>query len=948
MPEYLPIQAHYHAYRLTVAGTTEDAFTRSLTSARVEMNPHQVDAALFALKSPYAKGVLLADEVGLGKTIEAGLVMSQKWAEHKQRILLVVPAALRKQWQQELFEKFSLKSHILEAKIYNDMKKTGQARPFDVGGGVLICSYEFAARKTDDIRKAKWDLVVFDEAHRLRNVHRKNTAKGAKALKQATEGLFKILLTATPLQNSLMELYGIVSMIDDTHFGGENAFRAQYVGASATPASQEILRERLKLICHRTLRRQVQEAGHINFRQRHAVTFKFEPYDEETTLYEMLSEYLQDTDTIAYGGRNNALVVLQARKMLGSSTRAVAAYLATLLDRLRRKERAASDMTDDLEDAFEEDRETADDEDEIGEDGIIDPVKLAVEIAHVEAMHNLAVRIGSNAKGEKLVQNLPGVLDQIRDKGGKRKAVIFTESVRTQNYLRDLLTANGYIGQIVLMNGSNNDDDSKEIYAAWKERHAGTDRISGSKTADMKAAIVEAFKSDDKTILIATESGAEGINLQFCSLLINYDLPWNPQRVEQRIGRCHRYGQLVDVTVVNMLNMKNRAEARIHELLEHKLHLFEGVFGSSDEVLGILTDGIDFEKEVLRIVQSCRSADEADREFDELTARIQDSIDADLAVARAKVLENMDADVVAKLHRRNEALAQILPEFKQRLLMVAKAELPDADFPAPDSESFGWDGKQWTTKWPLADENDWQFFRVNEGLGSDLIERAKARRANDGAEVVRFNPTSYPYAGQLGGVVELAGQSGWLRAFKAIMPTPGSEREEIIVIGETDGGELVRPAVCDKMMMAPAQSDGRMEEGVPHDRLTQLQDFEFGHFSERMKQENYAWLIEEEERLGRYARDMEIEIEAQIATLDEELKDLNRQKLSPHLGMEEKVAVMRDIRKKETARDELKMSQFEAKKKIGKEINERLDEFSDLLDRQPRVEELFTLRWSVA
>ncbi|WP_420137928.1 SNF2-related protein [Sphingomonas sp.] len=947
MSEYLPIQAHYHAHRLTVAGTAEDAFTRSLTSARVEMNPHQVDAALFALKSPYAKGVLLADEVGLGKTIEAGLVISQKWAEHKQRILLVVPASLRKQWQQELFEKFSIKSHILEAKTYNDMKKGGQHRPFEVGGGVVICSYEFAARKADDIRRPKWDLVIFDEAHRLRNVHRKNTAKGAKALKQATEGFFKILLTATPLQNSLMELFGIVSMIDDTHFGGENAFRAQYAGAAATPASQEILRERLKPICNRTLRRQVQEAGHINFRQRHAVTFQFEPYDEETTLYEMLSEYLQDTGTIAYGGRNNALVVLQARKMLGSSTRAVARYLETLLERLRSKQRATPDMTDDLEDAFEEDRETLDDEEEFDEEPI-DPAKLAAEIAHVEAMRDLAVRIGSNAKGEKLVQNLPDVLDQIRDKGGKRKAVIFTESVRTQNYLRDLLTANDYAGQIVLMNGSNNDDDSKEIYAAWKERHAGTDRISGSKTADMKAAIVEAFRSDDKAILIATESGAEGINLQFCSLLINYDLPWNPQRVEQRIGRCHRYGQLVDVTVVNMLNMKNRAEARIHELLEQKLHLFEGVFGSSDEVLGILTDGIDFEKEVLRIVQSCRSADEADREFDELTARIQDSIDADLAVARAKVLENMDADVVAKLHRRNEALAQILPEFKQRLLMVAKAELPDADFPAPDSESFGWDGKQWTTKWPLADENDWQFFRVNEGLGSDLIERAKARASNDGAEVVRFDPANYPYAGQLGGVVELAGQSGWMRAFRAIMPTPGAEREEIIVVGETDGGELVTPAVCDKMMMAPAQSDGRMEEGVPHDRLTQLQDFEFGHFSERMKQENYAWLIEEEERLGRYARDMEIEIEAQIATVDDELKDLNRQKLSPHLGMEEKVAVMRDIRKKEAARDELKMSQFEAKKKIGKEINERLDEFSDLLDRQPRVEELFTLRWSVA
>jgi superfamily II DNA or RNA helicase len=947
MSEYLPIQGHYHAHRLTASATAEDAFTRSLTSARVEMNPHQVDAALFALKAPYAKGVLLADEVGLGKTIEAGLVISQKWAEQKKRILLIVPASLRKQWQQELFDKFSLRSHILEARTYGDLKKSGQVRPFETGGGILISSYEFAARKADEIHAIRWDLVVFDEAHRLRNVHRKNTAKGAKALKQAVDGAFKILLTATPLQNSLMELYGIVSMIDDTHFGGENAFRTQYAGAS-TPASQEMLRERLNSICHRTLRRQVQEAGHINFRQRHAVTFKFEPYDQETTLYEMLSAYLQDTDTIAYGGRTNALVVLQARKSLGSSTRAVASYLDTLLQRLISKQRASSDMTDDFEDSFDEEREVLDDDDADGSDEPpIDPVKLAAEITLVEAMRDLAQSIGINAKGEKLVHNLPGVLDEIKGKGGKRKAVIFTESVRTQKYLNQLLTDNGYAGQIVLMNGSNNDDDSRKVYTEWKERHAGTDRISGSKTADMKAAIVEAFKSDDKTILIATESGAEGINLQFCSLLINYDLPWNPQRVEQRIGRCHRYGQLVDVTVVNMLNMKNRAEARIHELLEQKLHLFDGVFGSSDEVLGILTDGIDFEKEVLRIMQKVRSDEQADREFDELTARIQDSITADLEAARAKVLENMDADVVAKLHRRNEALAQIVPEFKQRLLMLAKAELSDAIFPQPDSEDFSWDGKQWTTKWPLADENDWQFFRANEGLGNDLIERAKARALGGGAEAITFDPAAYAYAGQLGGVVELAGQSGWLRAFKAVMPTPGSEREEIIVVGETDGGEMVSPTVCDKMMLAPALSVGQADD-IPAARLSQLQDFEFGHFSERMKQDNYKWLIEEDERLNRYARDMEIEIESQIAALDVELKDLQRQKLSPSLGMEEKVALMREVKKKNDARDDLKMSQFEVKKQIGKEITDKLDAFSELLNKEPRLEELFTVRWTVS
>lgn len=945
MSGYLPVQGTYHAHKLTVAGNGEDAFTQSLTSARVEMNPHQVDAALFALKSPFAKGVLLADEVGLGKTIEAGLVMSQRWAERRRRVLLVVPASLRKQWQQELFEKFSIKSVILDAKTYGDQRRGGVPRPFETKDAVVIVSYEFAARKADDVRAVAWDLVVFDEAHRLRNVHKKG-AKRAKVLKEAVDGRFKILLTATPLQNSLTELYGIVSMIDEMHFGGEHAFRAQYMGANATPASQQILRDRLKPICHRTLRRQVQEAGHINFRQRHAVLFQFEPYDVETELYEQLSEYLQDPDTIAYGTRTNALVILQARKSLGSSTAAVAGYLDTLLERLRRKERASAEMTDDFEDGFEEEKEELDDENgEVAEP--IDPIKLAAEIAHVEGMRDIARGIGVNGKGEKLIANLPAVLDEIEAKGGQRKAVIFTESVRTQRYLNQMLAENGYAGRIALMNGSNNDPESRAIYEAWKVKHAGTDRISGSKTADMKAAIVEAFKGEDKTILIATESGAEGINLQFCSLLINYDLPWNPQRVEQRIGRCHRYGQLVDVTVVNMLNLKNRAEARIHELLEQKLHLFEGVFGASDEVLGILTDGIDFEREVLRIVQSCRSADEADAEFDLLTARIQDSIDADMEATRAKVLESMDGDVVAKLHRRERALAEIVPEFQQRLLMVARAELPDARFPTPDAIWFDHEGQRWTTRWPMADEQGWQFFRVGEALGHEVVERAKVR-ALEAPESAIFDPAAYPYPGQLGGVVDLAGQSGWLRAFKAIMPVPDAEREEVLIVAETDDGEVIPAGVADKMMMAPAASNGPTDATAPSDRLDALRETEFAAFTDRVTKENYTWLVEKEEQLGRYARDREIEIEAQVAALDVEIKELERAKRAPGLSMEEKLARMRDIRKKETTRDDLKMSQFEAKRQVNADINRALDDLAALLDQKPRIEELFTLRWTVA
>jgi len=239
------------------------------------------------------------------------------------------------------------------------------------------------------------------------------------------------------------------------------------------------------------------------------------------------------------------------------------------------------------------------------------------------------------------VSALPNAMDQIVEKGGNRKAVIFTESVRTQRYLADLLSATGYAEDIVLLNGQNKDSASEAIYRDWLARHQGTDAVSGSKTADMKAAVVESFR-ERKSILISTESGAEGINLQFCSLVINYDLPWNPQRVEQRIGRCHRYGQKIDVTVVNFLNLKNRAEQRVFELLSQKFKLFEGVFGASDEVLGAIERGVDIERRILEIIQRARNETEINAAFDQLQAELQAQINDQVLDARKRLLENVD------------------------------------------------------------------------------------------------------------------------------------------------------------------------------------------------------------------------------------------------------------------------------------------------------------------
>jgi hypothetical protein len=241
-------QSAFFAHRITLEGVGDDALAQSLSTARVDMNPHQVDAALFALGSPLSKGVILADEVGLGKTIEASLVIAQRWAERRRRILLIVPASLRKQWSQELFDKFSLPSIIIESKSYNLAKKNGDARPFDQSDTIVITSYEFAATKADDIAQGRWDLVVYDEAHRLRNVYKQGTGLRAKRLRDATSSFFKILLTATPLQNSLMELYGLVSVIDEHFFGDESGFRSSYVGGGSANNGFLFLRKRLAVL----------------------------------------------------------------------------------------------------------------------------------------------------------------------------------------------------------------------------------------------------------------------------------------------------------------------------------------------------------------------------------------------------------------------------------------------------------------------------------------------------------------------------------------------------------------------------------------------------------------------------------------------------------------------------------------------------------------------------
>jgi SNF2 family DNA or RNA helicase len=529
----------------------------------------------------------------------------KKWAERKRRILIITPSNLRKQWHQELSEKFFLPATILESKSYNAALRSGRFRPFELTDSIVICSYQFARNKASDVHATPWDLVVIDEAHRLRNVYKPSNII-ANVLKQALAEKHKLLLTATPLQNSLLELFGLVSFIDEHAFGDLKSFRDQFASLTQEQVFKT-LKERLKPICHRTLRRQV--TAYVPYTKRLPLVEEFTPEETEDRLYALVSDYLRRDNLIALPSSQRSLMTLVLRKLLASSTFAIAGALDSITQRLKTQlglKEPATTLEEELDSDYEALEETAEewgnDEPEAASLSDADRAALAQEIADLESFSALATSITSNAKGKALLKALEVGFNRMAGMTppAPQKAIIFTESRRTQSYLLRVLAESPWASGIVLFNGSNTDERSKEIYARWLERHDGTDRISGSKTADMRSALVDYFR-EEGTIMIATEAGAEGINLQFCSLVVNYDLPWNPQRIEQRIGRCHRYGQKHDVVVVNFLNRKNAADKRVFELLSEKFQLFEGVFGASDEVLGAIESGVDFEKRIAGI-----------------------------------------------------------------------------------------------------------------------------------------------------------------------------------------------------------------------------------------------------------------------------------------------------------------------------------------------------------
>ena len=991
--------ARYFAHELTRRRPADsaDRLSMSLFDAAVDLNPHQIDAALFALRSPLSKGVLLADEVGLGKTIEAGLVLCQLWAERRRRLLVICPASIRKQWALELEEKFNLPTFILDRAAYREAVRRGNPTPFEANA-IVIVSLNFASAMQEEVRASPWDLVVIDEAHKLRNAYRPSNRMGQR-LRWALEDRRKLLLTATPLQNTLLELYGLSTLIDDHIFGDRASFQAQFGGPNGDQAE---LRRRLAGFTKRTLRNQVLE--YVRYTQRRALTQPFRPADDEQHLYEAVSDFLAREGTFSIPERQRTLTTLVLRKLLASSSIAIAGTLETMRARLldlRASLEASADAgapiedgegllrelieADELEDEYlDEPREVvlaavAEAEADPYVDGteesaaveaaqdllasaavaveappseaaavIIDRKRLDAEVTELEGYIAQARGIAVDEKSRALLTALETGFAEMDRTGAARKAVIFTESRRTQEYLAAFLDRSGYAGRTVTFSGTNTGPAATAIYEHWLAENRESGRSTGSRDIDVRTALIEHFR-DRADIMIATEAAAEGINLQFCSLVVNYDLPWNPQRIEQRIGRCHRYGQEHDVVVLNFLNERNEADRRVLELLSEKFRLFDGVFGASDEVLGTIESGVDFERRVLEIYQQCRTPEEIEAGFRLLQEAMDDSIRARLHETRQALFDHFDEDVHARLRLQLEGAREQLDRVGQMFwglttyVLRDRARFEDGattfDLLDPPGETIH-RGRYHLISKQNANVAGEFLYRLSHPLGEWAIDAGRALPTPDAT--VTFDITHH--GSRIADVERLRGHAGWLTLRRLTIDAFDTE-EHLLFSGLDEDGASLDQETCEKLFRCDGLVAGAAGEARPT-RLAADADRHVAATLARASEASQQLFHEERDRLDRWAEDVESGAQKALDDVKAQIRAVTREaRLAA--TVEAELALQKRRRDLEQQQRRQRQRIFEVEDEIREQRDSLIDQLEQRMRQRSAVEDLFTIRWRV-
>lgn len=948
--------AKYFAHELTRQrrGGGIDRIGQSLFDASVDLNPHQIDAALFALQNPLNKGVVLADEVGLGKTIEAGLVMAQYWAEKQRRIIVIVPAVLRRQWAAELEDKFNLPCQVLDARGWRSMRKKGIVDPFD-RAVVSIISYNFAVNMVDKLRLIPWDLVVIDEAHRLRNAHR-HSHKAGQAIRQAFGGQKKLLLTATPLQNSLLELYGLSTIIDEQLFGDRTSFRQQYMRDGG---DLQGLKERVQEFTQRTLRRQVNE--YVKYTERRAITLPFTPSADELKLYHLVSAYMQRTDAYGVPLQQRHLITLIARKLLSSSTAAITRTLESIIIRLQKLARQEQDESswfdallsnDDLDDEWFQVAEPENGIDQKRTEEEIDLQKLNAEIIELEQYVELGRRIISDAKSDALLTALEQGFERMAQVGAERKAVIFTESRRTQEYLLQFLESRGYLGKVITFSGSNNTAGIQAIYKRWLAEHRDTPKVVGSPAIDKRSAIIDHFRSDAE-ILLATEAAAEGVNLQFCSLVINYDLPWNPQRIEQRIGRCHRYGQKHDVVVINFLNKRNEADKRVLELLHDKFHLFDGLFGASDEVLGRIESGASFEKRIAQIYNQCRTTREIEAAFDALQQELEESISSRMEETREKLLEHFDEQIHELLKVQHVQAEQQLDRMQRMFWQLTKHQLHNQAVFNNDTLSFVLHtppgeniaaGEYVLIQKGQARPEHQYLYRLGHPLGEYVLDGA--RRLTTPLAQVHFDLSGHP--SKISVLEQAKGQQGWLELNLLSLRSFANEQYLVFTAISEDGSVL--DSEFSELLFrlhATLEADTLKISPTTDKLLSGTAKLQVQTALNKALDENNQYFQRERAKLDAWAEDLMLAAEHELEDVRMQIKQTRRDARLAQ-SLEDQKAAEENLKKLNRAQRRKREELFDVQDEIEAKRDLMIAALDKQMYQQSNTQLLFRIRWTIS
>nr|DAU96864.1 MAG TPA: Chromatin remodeling complex ATPase [Caudoviricetes sp.] len=726
----------------------------------------------------------------------------------------------------------------------------------------------------------------------------------------------------------------------------------------------EELKRRLQCVLHRTLRRDVLE--YIKYTNREAMTVAFNPTKEEEELYTAVSAYVQDISQIAITTRYRTLIVLMIRKLMSSSTAAVKGTLEGLMHRLTTIEKSGGNLDelagfmldDELLDEYEDNLDDFELKQSVNKENY-QPADIKAEKAFLQNLLDKAKAIKVDGKTEKLIGALNQGFEKIQIKGGKRKAIIFTESNRTLNYLYDYLENNGFAGKIVTFNGQNNSPLCNQIYNDYIENHSS--ELTSSRANDMKKALVTKFK-EDAEIMIATEAAAEGLNLQFCSLLVNYDLPWNPQRVEQRIGRVHRYGQKCDVVIINFINKKNVADVRLYDILQQKFKLFDGVFGASDEILGTLSDGVDFERAVASIFDLCRTTEEINRAFDALQESLGVKREEKLEEAKQLVLENLSPTTQEKLHIMKKRVDDYLERRKQifwdmSVVMLKKnhkdlfinedtkvfGQFKEQVFNLPSNINFGHSfnfkldfSKRDNSRFMLSSERKalWRAatpFNPDSYWGKKLID--EALNTPLASYHLCIKPTEKLASGSKGRLV--------LSDFKMNMP---ENTHHLIATIIDENGSLLNLQARDIF----DNVDHIEEETLMgyYDLLRQLhaQNVEKYEKSEKKRIDNI--LRSEVDKLNRWLVDEKQAIHLKADKLKNKITSLKRQfKLEKNFN--EKLALEAEIKKLQSEMNNNEFNVFDIERELEKKCNRLIGGKKRSLKMDYSIEPVFDITWSV-